>query len=110
MKVNQSQGQASAQGLSEASGAKKKEVHEAKKQERAAALEARNTSGAKAEISAKGKEFAQAKAVAANAPDVREDKIAELKAKIASGNYSVDTDRVADRMVDDHLKMAGIGA
>jgi negative regulator of flagellin synthesis FlgM len=63
---------------------------------------------ANADISAKGKEFAKAKAVASEAPDVREEKIAALKARIAEGRYKIDADAIADRMVDDHLKM-GIG-
>jgi negative regulator of flagellin synthesis FlgM len=62
----------------------------------------------KTELSAKGREMAQAKAAASDAPDVREEKIAELKRRIAAGNYSVDSNAVADRMVDDHLR-SGIG-
>ena len=62
----------------------------------------------KPEISARGKEMAQAKAIASQAPDVREEKIAELKRRISAGAYEVDADAVADRMVDDHLK-TGIG-
>src|ERR1700737_2701696 len=58
---------------------------------------------AKTEISAKGKEFAKAKAVANDAPDVREEKIAALKARIADGKYKVDADAIADRMIDEHL-------
>jgi negative regulator of flagellin synthesis FlgM len=69
----------------------------------------KNVQGAKAEISSKSKEFAQARAVASNAPDVREDKVAELKQRIADGNYKVDGASVADRLVDDHLRMSGIG-
>jgi flagellar biosynthesis anti-sigma factor FlgM len=38
---------------------------------------------------------------------VREEKIAALKARIAEGKYKVDADKVADRMVDDHLQMTG---
>lgn len=64
--------------------------------------------GARAEISAKGRELARAKEVAMSAPDMREDKIAELKRRIASGSYQVDAKAVADRMVDDHLG-SGIG-
>ena len=63
---------------------------------------------AKTEISGKARELAKAKDVASAAPDVREDKIAELKRRIAAGAYQVDADAVADRMVDDHLR-AGIG-
>ena len=62
----------------------------------------------KTELSAKGREMAQAKAIANDAPDVREDKIDALKRRIAAGKYGVDADALADRMVDDHLK-SGIG-
>lgn len=75
----------------------------------AAAPAKTDSSGAvNAEISTKAKELAKAKAVASQAPDVREDKIAALKAKIAEGKYNVDADAVADRLVDDHLKMSGM--
>lgn len=67
------------------------------------------TSGAKAEISSKAKEFARAKEVASNAPDVREEKVAELRRKIASGQYKTDAEAIADRMVDQHLEMAELG-
>jgi len=57
----------------------------------------------KPDISTRGKDFAAANVVAKNAPDTREDKIAELKKRIADGNYKVDAKAVADRMVDEHL-------
>ena len=56
-------------------------------------------------ISPQSREFAQAKVAAAEAPDVREDRIAELKKRIDENNYDVDSKAVADRLVDDHLKM-----
>jgi len=59
----------------------------------------------KADISSKSKEFSNAKAVASNAPDVRADKIAELKRRIADKSYKVDHVAVADKMVDEHLRM-----
>jgi negative regulator of flagellin synthesis FlgM len=62
-----------------------------------------------ASISSKARDLASAKAAATSAPDVREERIAELKRKIASGSYHVDADKVADRLVDDHIKMSGIG-
>src|SRR5688572_8869514 len=49
----------------------------------------------KAEISARSKEFAQAKAIATETPDVRADKIAEIKRRIAEGKYRVNPDAVA---------------
>jgi len=58
----------------------------------------------KAEISNKSREFANAKAVATSAPDVRADKIAELKRRIADKSYKVDNVAVADKLVDEHLR------
>ena len=62
----------------------------------------------KTELSDRAREMAQAKSIASDAPDVREDKIAALKARIASGEYKVNHEAVADRMVDEHLR-SGIG-
>jgi negative regulator of flagellin synthesis FlgM len=62
-----------------------------------------------ASISPKARELANAKAVATSAPDVREERIAELKRRVAAGGYQVDAEKVADRLVDDHIKMSGIG-
>jgi negative regulator of flagellin synthesis FlgM len=62
----------------------------------------------KTEISSRAHDLAHAKSVATNAPDTREAKIAELKARIAEGRYKVDNEAIADRMVDDHLKMSGM--
>ncbi len=59
----------------------------------------------KAELSAKGKDFAKAKSIASSAPDVREEKIAELKRRLAAGGYHIDANAIADRMVHEHLKM-----
>ncbi|RYZ69187.1 MAG: flagellar biosynthesis anti-sigma factor FlgM [Proteobacteria bacterium] len=60
---------------------------------------------AKAEISDTAKQFSKAMAVASTTPDVREDKISELKKRIADGNYKIDAAKIADRMVDDHMAM-----
>jgi negative regulator of flagellin synthesis FlgM len=75
---------------------------------KAAAAKQVDTGAAKAEISPKAREFAQAKAVAGQAPDVREQKIADIKARIAAGKYEVNAQAIADRMVDEHLT-SGIG-
>ena len=56
-------------------------------------------------ISLKSKEFSKAKASALRAPDVREERVHELKQRIAKGTYEVSPERVADRLVDEHLQM-----
>jgi negative regulator of flagellin synthesis FlgM len=55
-----------------------------------------------AEISDKAKDLAKAYAVASATPDVREDRIAELKKRISSGDYKIDSDKVADKMISEH--------
>lgn len=106
MKVNQSgnnpvQGTAGAKPALHPKGARKAE------DKAEAGAPARG--GAKLEISEKGKEFAKVKTAANNAPEVREEKIAALRKKMAEGSYKVDNEAIADRMVDEHLKMSDIG-
>lgn len=62
-----------------------------------------DSSSVKSDISARGKDMAKAKDVASAAPDVREDKIAELKKRIAEGKYNVAPEKIADKLVDEHL-------
>ena len=40
------------------------------------------------------------KEIISSEPDVREDKVAELKEKIESGRYKIDHEAVADKIVD----------
>ncbi|MGE0615859.1 MAG: flagellar biosynthesis anti-sigma factor FlgM [Bacteriovoracia bacterium] len=68
-----------------------------------------DSGSAQTEISSRAKEMALAKEVASNAADVREDKIAELKRRIANKEYNVKPEAIADRMVDEHLKTAELG-
>jgi negative regulator of flagellin synthesis FlgM len=109
MKVNQST--SSPVHSTETKGAKATgKTHAAKGTERSGKpAEARDTSAVKTEVSERAREMAHAKAVATGAPETREEKIAALKARIAAGKYNVDSKEVADRMVDDHIRMSGIG-
>lgn len=58
----------------------------------------------KVEVSSRGKEAATAKAEAGSAPDVREDKVADIRRRIASGQYKVDEEAVAGKMLDEHIR------
>jgi len=60
-----------------------------------------------AEISSKAREMANAKQVANDSPDVRESRIAELREQILNKKYNVSSEAIADRLVDDHLRMTG---
>lgn len=55
------------------------------------------------EISQIGKDFQIAKQVVAQAPDIRQDKVNELKQRMASGTYNVSSEEVADKMVESYF-------
>ena len=108
MKVNQTSPNSVQSGDASATkgAGKAASAQQTKKSERSSAPAAASKSGipgANAEISSKGKEIARASAAAANAPDEREDKIAELKQRIASGSYKIDANAIAGKLVDEHL-------
>ena len=118
MRVNQStsnqvQGSESAPAAKsekseKAAGAKKTgKAHLTERPEKGDKAEA--SGDTKTEISGRAKEMATAKQAAADAPDTREEKIAALKARISAGKYHVDSDAVADKLVDEHISMSGIG-
>lgn len=56
----------------------------------------------KVEISSVGKEYQVAKAAVAQASDVREDKIAEIKAMMNAGTYHVSGMDFANKMLDNY--------
>jgi negative regulator of flagellin synthesis FlgM len=60
-----------------------------------------------ADISTRARDMAKAKQAANDAPDVREARIAELREQILNKKYDVSADAIADRLVDDHLRMTG---
>ena len=49
------------------------------------------------------KEAQAIKEIIASEPDIREGKVAEIKARIASGNYRIDHQAVADKLVDSSI-------
>ena len=54
-------------------------------------------------LSTASKETQTAREIIASEPDVREDKIAELRKRIESGNYTIDNKAVADKIVDSFI-------
>lgn len=52
------------------------------------------------QISSFGHDYQIAKQAVAEASDVREDKVAQLKARVNSGNYSVDTADFAKKLLE----------
>jgi negative regulator of flagellin synthesis FlgM len=57
----------------------------------------------KVDLSAKARDFQRIRQILDQTPDVRQDKVAELKGRIESGNYVVDSGKVAAKMVGEHL-------
>lgn len=55
------------------------------------------------DLSAKAQEFQRIRQILDQIPDVREEKIRELKDRIESGNYTVDSGKVAARMLGESL-------
>jgi negative regulator of flagellin synthesis FlgM len=72
-----------------------------------AANSSASTGSANADISSRAKDMAKAKQIAADTPDVREAKIAALREQIQNKKYNVSADAIADKLVDDHIRLAG---
>lgn len=64
---------------------------------------AANAGGEKVSFSKKAKEIQQIKKIVDETPDVRNDKIVELKAQIAGGNYNIPSGKIADRIMGETL-------
>lgn len=55
------------------------------------------------EISRQGQDYQIAKKAVMNQPDVRMDRVNEIKSKMASGAYNVNLEEVADKLVDSYF-------
>ena len=63
-------------------------------------------SSARVNISEKAKEMARVKELAKQAPDVDAEKVAKFRALIDRGEYKVNAEAIADRMLGDELQLA----
>jgi negative regulator of flagellin synthesis FlgM len=59
-------------------------------------------------ISDQAKLMKEARELVYAAPDIRADRVSDLKQKVKAGSYKVDAEAVADKLVDEHLS-AGFG-
>lgn len=59
----------------------------------------------KADISSQSQDWVQAKKIASETPDIREDRVMELKKQIDAGKYTLNPEKIADRLVDEHIQM-----
>ncbi|MDR2302690.1 MAG: flagellar biosynthesis anti-sigma factor FlgM [Deltaproteobacteria bacterium] len=65
----------------------------------AAETSAATVAGDKVNLSDRSKLIAKARELAAQAPDVRSEKVADLTAKIAAGTYKVSSEQVANSII-----------
>lgn len=56
----------------------------------------------KVEISETGKIYQIAKKAVNNVPDIREDKVADIKSKIDNGTYDVSAESFADKLLENY--------
>ena len=54
-------------------------------------------------ISDAAKRIQEAKMQLDEIPDVREDKVAQLKKQIESGTYEINAEKIADKLIKEHL-------
>ncbi len=59
----------------------------------------------KVQISSLGKDIQIAKAAVADAPDIREELTAPIKARIQNGTYAVDNETFADKLLKKYEEM-----
>jgi negative regulator of flagellin synthesis FlgM len=58
-------------------------------------------------LSERAQGLQRALTVVTGLPDVRNDRIAELRARLASGDYHVDADEIAQRMLEERVEDEG---
>lgn len=62
-------------------------------------------SAAKVDISQRAQDMKKIKELAMAAPEVDIDKVAKFQKLIDEGKYKIDSEAIADRMVDEHLML-----
>ena len=57
----------------------------------------------KVDLSTKAKDIQQAKNALTQLPDVREEKVQEVKTQLEKGTYNIDAGKIADKMVNESI-------
>lgn len=111
--ANNAQGTQSAQSSNRAADSAKarrtRDVSDSQDVKKASDAAAGASGPATSDISVRAREMSLAKKVATDAPDVREERIAELKRRIANKEYNVAPEDIAERMVGEHMRGSGLG-
>jgi negative regulator of flagellin synthesis FlgM len=77
-------------------------AQQAERKKQAAAEQSQATD--KVELSAASRDIQKIQEVLKNTPDVRAEKVEELKSKIESGQYKVDAREIANKMISDVIQ------
>ena len=80
-------------------------LYQANKSTRTSAVKNVNAPRDQVHISSAGKDFQIAKQAVANASDIREDKVAELKNKVDSGSYQVDAGDFSGKLLEKYQEL-----
>lgn len=73
------------------------------KNQKSGEAEARTASGDRVEFSARSREMQKIYEVLRAAPDVRSDKVSEIRKQIEEGRYRVDSDTLAEKIIKESL-------
>jgi negative regulator of flagellin synthesis FlgM len=57
----------------------------------------------KVELSPEAKQIQRAKELIDSLPDIREEKVAEIRARIEAGEYQIDGEKIASKMIEEAL-------
>lgn len=60
-------------------------------------------SGDRVQLSPKAKEMQEAKRILGAIPDIREEKVAQIRKEIAEGTYQINSQKIAEKMVTESL-------
>jgi len=77
----------------------------AKKSKTSSVGEADIAQSARVDLSSRAQDIKKAKELATAGESIDEAKVARLQALIDSGKYKVDAEAIADRLLDEHMKM-----
>lgn len=58
----------------------------------------------KVELSSRAMDLKQLHAQASATPDVRTEKVEEIKMKVDNGTYQIDTEQIAEKLIEDSLE------
>ena len=105
MKVTNNRIGATGGGLDTGKAGKTDAAASAGKETKAGALSAKEgvKDSAKVDVSARAQQMQKAKEIASRPDTIDEAKVARLQKLIDGGNYKVDADAIADRLVDEHM-------